>query len=100
LLAILVAFVMLIARRNAERTRSRGIVKASGPMRSADEWIKLWKVLRPVNDRLAVPVIDPNAATGATGHHAHTPRPFADGRSMTATIKHIQSKRSSHPMMG
>ncbi len=81
-----------LVRRNAERTRSRGIVKASGPMRSADEWIEVWKSLRPDNDHLALPVIDPNTATGATGHHAHTPRPLADARSMTTTFEHIQSK--------
>jgi uncharacterized membrane protein len=79
-----------LARRKAERTRSRGIVKASGPMRSADEWIELWKALHPENDHLALPVTDPNTATNATGHDA--PRSFADARSVTTTFEHIQSK--------
>jgi uncharacterized membrane protein len=79
-----------LARRHAERTRIRGIVKASGPMRSADECIEAWKSLHPENDHLALPVIDPNTATGAIGHHA--PRPSADARSMTITFEHVQCK--------
>lgn len=65
-----------LIRSNAEQTRSRGIVKASGPMRSADEWIEAWKSLRPENDHLALPVIDSNTVNGATGHHAHSPDPL------------------------
>lgn len=77
-------------RRHAERARSRAYTKASVPMRTADEFITIWRTLRPQHDPVALPTIEPNSAVGAVGHHTLTARVQPDDRPVTTTFGHIQ----------
>ena len=59
-------------------------------MRTADEFITIWRTLRPQHDPVALPTIEPNSAIGAIGHHSPIHRIQADDRPMTTTFGHIQ----------